>query len=297
MTEQACPQASYDLHLHSYWSYDATADPEFYFKCARKHNVRCIAITDHHVLDSIHDVLSLSARYPEVRAVPAAELGVTTSEGIVVDLLCYGFRKESLGELEGLTDMLHDWQVETGEALSRSMQILGYDFTDEHRLELLNSYRPSEVIEVQGNTQVRNTTVREYFIKRGFIPDADAFPAFMKRVYEIPLSPPFPDADRVVPAVKKSGALIAIAHPFDNFNKADVRQMDALKEECGLDGIECAHPAIPTEYTPLYRDYCIQHELFSVGGSDCHSEDVRQSEFACHEGKDEWLDEFLARLQ
>ena len=82
--------ARYDLHLHTYWSYDALAQPENHFKRARELGVSCFAITDHHVLDSLPEVLEISQRYPEIRVVPSAELTMTTSIGSV-DLLCYGF--------------------------------------------------------------------------------------------------------------------------------------------------------------------------------------------------------------
>ena len=38
--------APYDLHLHSYWSYDATAEVEAHFKRARELGGRYIAITN-----------------------------------------------------------------------------------------------------------------------------------------------------------------------------------------------------------------------------------------------------------
>ena len=79
--------------------------------------------------------------------------------------------------------------------------------------------------------------------------------------------------------------------------------MDALREECQLDGIECINKAlIPPEYAWLYREYCLKNGLFSVAGSDCHSDEDIDKVFAHHEGfnlhkgSDEWLDEFLNRL-
>jgi len=118
----------------------------------------------------------------------------------------------------------------------------------------------------------------------------------MRRVWETAVFPPYPDVAKVVPAVKETGALVAIAHPFGYFGKYDMERMNLLREECSLDGIECAHASIPTEYATRYRAYCTQHGLFSVGGSDCHSDDDAHNSFARHGGKDEWLDEFLYRM-
>jgi 3',5'-nucleoside bisphosphate phosphatase len=287
--------ATYDLHLHTYWSYDATTHPECYFKYARERGVHCIAITDHHVLDSLKDVLAIASNYPDVRAIPSAELTVSTSVGSV-DLLCYGFQEQRSPELTKVLNMYHDWQRAAGGAISKGMQALGHDFSDSYRLQLLQSYRPPEAIDVQGNTHVKNAFLRDYFVERGFISKAEEYGDLMSRVQEHTLFPPYPDVASVVPVVKEAGAVVAIAHPFAYFNKYDIQRMNLLREECSLDGIECAHASVPGEYTTRYRDYCTQHGLFSVGGSDCHSDNIAHNSFARHAGKDEWLDEFLACL-
>ena len=82
--------------------------------------------------------------------------------------------------------------------------------------------------------------------------------------------------------------------------------MDALRQECQLDGIECAHRMVPPELTVFYREYCKKYNLISTGGSDCHNpEDIAEQyaddkspapRFARHIGEDVWLDEFLERI-
>jgi len=292
----------YDLHLHTYWSYDATAHPENYFKRAQELGVRCFAVADHHVLDSLEAVRQIALDYPDVRVIPAAELSVTTSIG-AVDLLCYGFPRELPKKLQQLLDTYHAWQRAAGEARSEGLQALGYDFTDAHRLELLQSYRPSKAIEVQGNTHVKNAVLRKYFVERGFIDREEDYAELMNRARRAVCFPPYPDVADVVPLVKQAGVLVAIAHPYGYFNGYDIPRMDALREECRLDGIECINKTkIPLEYIQLYRAYCVQHSLFSVVGSDCHSDEDIPDVFAHHQGcphhkkSDEWLDEFLERL-
>ncbi|MFH1022631.1 MAG: PHP domain-containing protein [Planctomycetota bacterium] len=292
MASNADIPAAYDLHLHTHWSYDATAEPEGYFKRARELGMRCIAITDHHVMDSLEEVLEIAPRYKGIRVIPSAELTVTTSAGNV-DLLCYGLRPISK-TLAGILDRYHAWQQANGEAISKGMRALNYDFSDAHRLELLQSYRPAKAIRAQGNTHVKEEFLRDYFVKRGFIAKPEDFGNLMKRVRKSVPFPPYPDVAGVVQAVKELGAVIAIAHPFGYFNGYDIRIMDALRRECRLDGIECAHWRTPPEYTIRHRDYCAQNGLFSTGGSDSHSHD--NPAFARHGGNDEWLDEFLDRL-
>lgn len=292
----------YDLHLHTYWSYDATAHPENYFNRAKQLGVRCLAIADHHVLDSLDEVMRIAGEYPEIRAIPSAELTVTTSIGSV-DLLCYGLPRDFSEGLGKILDEYHTWQQENGAAISKGLQALGYDFTDAHRLELLQSYRPSKAMEVQGNTHVKNEVLRQYFLERGFINQKEDYSDLMSQARKAVPFLPYPNVDLVVPAVKGTGALVVIAHPYGYFKGYDVSRMDALCEECCLDGIECVNKNnIPQEYTRLYREYCVQHGLLSTAGSDCHSDEDIQHTFAHHErfpgdeGSDEWLDEFLHRL-
>ena len=287
--------AQYDLHLHTYWSYDAAARVESHFERARELGVRCIAITDHHSLDSLAESRECAKKYPDVVAIPAAELTVTTSIGSV-DLLCYGFPREFSPDLQRLLDSYHTWQLEAGGAWSKGLLALGYDFGDADRLRLLESYRPPHVIAVQGNILANNGLLRDHCVERGFIADADAYDELTDRVREQAPFPPYPRVEEVIPTVKASGAKVAIAHPHGYFRKGDRETMDALARECQLDGIECAHHSIPVEYTPLYRQYCVEYGLFSVAGSDSHHERHVREVFARHGGADDWLEEFLGCL-
>ena len=295
MTNNEAAPASYDLHLHSCWSYDATAHVDRYFRHARELGMRCITITDHHVLDSLPEVLDAARSYPEVITVPSAELTVTTSWG-AMDLLCYGFPLDLSEDLVRMLERYHEWQRETGGAICRGVQALGLEFSDAQRLELLETYRPSRVLKVQGATHVNNARLRDYFIQRGFISSAEEYGSFMSRLREEVAFPPYPAVDAVVPCVKAHGVLVAMAHPHEYFAHGDRRRMDQLREECQLDGIECAHDLVPVEYTAVYRNYCVEHGLFSTGGSDCHGDEDIAEAMARHGGAAEWLEEFLSRV-
>ena len=287
--------APYDLHLHTYWSYDATANLENHYRRAAALGVKCLAITDHHILDSLPDVLEVSSRYPQVTTIPAAELTVHTSIG-AVDLLCYGFPGEIPASLRSVLDAYHTWQQETGAAICRGLQALGHDYTDAHRVELLESYRPARTLQVQGHTHVSNSVQREYFVERGFIANPDAYRDLMQQARQKVSSPDYPAVDFVIPAVKQLGVVVGIAHPHGYFAQGNRQRMDTLREECQLDGVECAHQSVPVDFTPVYRAYCAEHDLFSTGGSDSHSDHDIETKFAGHGGDPAWLDDFLARV-
>lgn len=296
MSEAEPDYAPYDLHLHTYWSYDASAKLENHFERAVATGVRCLAITDHHILDSLPDVVAASAKYPNVCVIPSAELTVTTSIG-AVDLLCYGFPVDIPTSLRRVLDAYHGWQQETGAAICAGMQALGHDYTDAHRGELLKSYRPQPTLNVQGYTHVSNGVQRDYFVERGFIEKADQYRAVLQRAREQVSTPLYPGVDFVIPAVKELGVVVAIAHPHGYFAQADPGRMDTLRQECMLDGIECAHKSVPAQFRSIYRAYCVEHGLFSTGGSDSHTDADIDRRFARHGGEDAWLEEFLARVE
>jgi len=269
---------------------------EIYFRRAKERGMRCIAITDHHHLDASAEVREIAARYPEIRWIPSAELSVTTSIG-GFDLLCYGFALPLSPAMTGVIDRYHAWQCEYGASITRGIRALGHDYTDEDRMALLESYRAERIIEKQGNTHVRNSLQAEYFVKRGFINDVEAYRPLLREAAVAVSPPPLPAVESVVPVVHEAGALIAIAHPCRYFNGVDEKRMETLRAECALDGIECAYPMMPPDLVTQYRAYCVRHDMVSVGGSDCHIEKDLDTRFARHGGQDEWLNEFLARLE
>jgi len=306
VASSAVPYASYDLHLHTCWSYDATNEVESYFRQARERGMRCLAITEHHNLDSLAENLPVAARYPNIRFIISAELTVHCSIG-PVDLLCYGLPRQPAGKLAAVLEDYHQWQRDFGSAISRGMIAAGHDFGDDERLKLLRTYRPERAIAFQGNTHVQVERLRQHFRQMGFTTNQpESFDQLMARADELVPRPHYPAAEKVIPAVKAAGAIVVIAHPAHYFQNNDLKRMDTLRTELSLDGIECAHPKVAPELTTFYREYCCRHGLVSSGGSDSHdpsnlgletdSEFSRSVRFGVHRGAPEWLDELLERL-
>lgn len=294
--------ASFDLHLHSYWSYDSGSTIEYYFRCARHLSVKTIAITEHHTMDSIDEVVEIGKSYPDIEYIPAAELTVHCSIG-AVDLVCLGLPVKAPASLEKMFAEYRQWQRDTGDAISNAMIEAGYKYGAEERLKVLSAYRPARVIHKQGITHVKGYRQRCEFIDNNWATD-ETYADFQQKVFGSASFPNYPAAERVVPEVKKNGGLIFIAHPKGYFLENDLQRMEALKEELSLDGIECAHPSTPDELCKFYREFCLKHNMLSSGGSDCHEEPVpisavnpaEGSKFAQHSGEDRWLEEIKERL-
>ena len=284
--------ATYDLHLHTEWSYDALAKVEDYFQLARERRLRAIAITDHHLMDAYGagDVAAAAAKYPDVRFFAGGELTVHCPLG-TYDLVCLNLPLQpECGELVELWKTYREWQRACGHAYSVNFTRLCGPFDDDARMRLLKSYRAPRIIAKHGNSHVRFATMRDEAIRRGWVRDQDDYWRLYSSFTDVP---DYPEYDYVVPRVKRAGGVVIIAHPYGYFEHDNVKLMDELREMLQLDGIECAHPSVPPEATAFYRDYCVKHGLLSSGGSDLH--EAPFDSLAEHCGQDKWLDELCER--
>ena len=109
-------------------------------------------------------------------------------------------------------------------------------------------------------------------------------------------TPPYPAAEKVVPAVKAAGGVVAMAHPSSYVTAGDTARLDMLCDELSLDGIECAHPALAADLREFCVDHCRRRGLLMTAGSDCHVEEQLDTLFARHGGDPAWLAALLDRL-
>ena len=282
--------ACYDLHLHTEWSYDAFPTVEEYFEMAHDQRVRAIAITDHHTMDGYGDVLAAAAKYPEVGYFCGAELTVHCDVG-EYDLVCLNLPSHPSMELASVWELYHNWQRAYGHAVSVNLCARGFAFDDEERLRLLKTYRPAKAIAVQGNTHVRHWTMMKYCIEHGFCQDGDAYLKLRDSYTNVP---EYPEFDQVIPAVKRAGGIIFLAHPTDYHLEDDRKRLDYLRELFEFDGIEAGHACMNADLVKYFREYCETYGLLSSGGSDLHN--LEKKQFAQHLAPEYWLDEILERV-
>lgn len=292
--------ASFDFHLHSCWSYDATAPVEDYFIMAEKLGVSHIAVTDHHQMDSLPEAVEAAKKHPEINYIPGAELTVHSPKG-TFDMVCLGLPLVPTPELQQVFAAYHNWQRQYGDALCALLSCEGYPYCRQERESLLRRYRPPRTIDVQGITHVQNTLQNDYLVnEKKLFADVEAKNNVISNS-SLTL-PDYPEYDMVIPAVKRAGGLVFIAHPQGYFRKDDLYRMDELREMLDFDGIECAHPSIAQELTPFYRRYCLEHNLLSSAGSDAHSTPECQYQFcphcrfATHIGEKRYVEEILERI-
>ena len=289
-----------DLHLHTPASNDYL-QPEIGYldilKQAAKKGLEIIAFTDHNNVDVRDDWERLAPQYPHVRAVLGAEFDVDSPVG-PHHILAYGFNHPLSPSLDKLLAVYREREHQQAACLCQGIQAQGFDFSEDDLKALIFSARPEHVVSVQGLTPVARLRLKEYCVKRKFLQEGEEVSSLLDRVPEPAL--PLPTADRVIPALKESGALVAAAHPTV-FWRAEGRvvvdfsdrHLDMLRETFQLDGVECGH--MPPSQRQACRAYCTRHGLFSVVGTDLHRADA-PFRLDQHGGSNDWLTEFLERL-
>ena len=288
------PHASYDLHLHTYWSYDALAAPEEFFIQAQRLGLRAIAVTDNHNFDAFGEIRALAPKYPGVHFAAGAEMSARTPHG-VLDIVCLGLPETPTGTWKDILDRSHALQCEWGDAISRECLRIGIPFTREAREQVLRSYRPAHVIDVQGITHVRSTNELEFLFAHGL----KSREQFMDDIVSHAMGDDaFLDSRDIIAAVHDAGGICLWAHPSDYHPVADEKWLDVLREYAPADGIECVN-STPPELAAFYRQYCLKHKMLSSAGSDSHTcplDNPDANGMAKFTADDRWLDELLERI-
>lgn len=287
--------ASYDLHNHTYWSFDGSVPPEAYLWAAQNLGISCIAITEHHHHLSSDDISRAKIEYPDLTVIRAAELTASTSLG-PIDLLCYGIPDKPGPLLTELFEKGIQNSIKSGQLISNSFLKGGISYDDKKRREALLTYKPGHVIDALGTTNVRDNYQMYYFMHRGWVNSEKDYRLLTSKVLKNVERPPFAAASEIRNAVRESGGLIVLAHPAKYLDGLDLKNLERLREECDLDGIECAHYLIPLDLSFKYREYCKTNNLVSTAGSDSHSYMDIERRFGRHGGEETWFEEFFERL-
>ena len=237
-----------NLHLHSTYS-DAEFSPRLLVRLGKALGYKALALTDHET-DAGCEVFRKEAEKEGIETVTGAEFyGKVNGIGCHLTALDFdpnepvlrAYIKESCDLSYAHTKLCFDKGVAEGSIR---------DFTWE---DVLAQTPPGAwfcydtVLNAMQARYMDITGVKDVFIT----PEAKA------------CKPPYPDARRVIEAVRKAGGIIALAHPGEK----GILQVNTLVE-WGLNGIETDHPSIPAERLPLCAEAAEHFGLYRCGGTD-----------------------------
>lgn len=265
-----------DLHTHSTAS-DGQYSPSELVALARERGIDTIALTDHDTTDGIDEAASAGGRIG-LRVIPGVEL--SAKEYNTFHILGYAFDANATA-IAGLCDRMKRRRAE------RNPIILGY---------LRENGMPLELSEVEANAPgglVGRPHFARAMVDRGYVGSvSEAFALWLDtdELHER-MDHGKPSARECVEAIKASGGMASLAHPYQT--GVDDDTLDGIVrtlKDCGLDAIECYYPKYTREQQTYYLELTKKYDLHVTGGSDFHGERVKPGiELAALELELDWL--------
>lgn len=255
MTERLSPASGVDLHLHT-TVHDGRWTPAGLVRHCARQGIHCLAISDHDMVDGIAPAQA-DARELGLIVLPAVEV-TTQWRDQEYHVLVYGSRVTDVGTpLAALLADIHGRQLRCAEhwvqaAARRGMALPSLDAVRRGR-ELMPVY-------------VLGALIRDGHVA-GFAESLD-----LSRSLGVPDVPGAPLAEAVA-AAHATGCVAIIAHPGRNengFATTSHDELDAMRADAPLDGVEVCHPNHPPKLQASYLEYAQRHRLLVSAGSDSH---------------------------
>lgn len=242
--------APVDLQMHTTFS-DGVWTAEELLDHVAGEGFALVAVTDHDQVATSAEVRRLGAERG-VATLMAAELS-SEWEGVLLDLLCFGF-DPARGALEAIGAETRHGQLENIQQTYATLLRQGYKLPSTEEVaarggSLRDIHDIAAVLREHGYT----TGLGDIVDKAGFR-WITAEPA------------------RIVEAAHHDGAVCLIAHPGrgDGFCAFDAPALDRFRDVVPVDGLEVRHPSHSAEQVEMFAAYAREHGLLVSTGSDSH---------------------------
>lgn len=240
-----------DLHIHTCFS-DGADTPEQVVSIAREKELRCIAITDHDILDGIEPALE-AAQGTGLEVIAGVELS-TEYNGADIHILGYCFDRHNTLLKERL-QMFRDVRVARVKKMAEKLRGLGMAITEE------------DIFSLSGSDAVGRPHVAQAMVNKGYVrTTAEAFDAYIAEGCPAYVAKYKQTPHEAIDLVRQAGGVAVMAHPM-------VTMRDELIPgfvKAGLGGVEVYYPNTSKKVIAFYEGLADKHGLIKTGGSDAH---------------------------
>lgn len=245
-----------DLHLHSYYS-DGTQSPEYLVSEAKRLGISPIALNDHNTVKGLKEFLT-EAEKQGVEAVPGIEFSVNYL-GRELHLLAFGIDKKYYAEIEEMMDVYLNIREQTNREMVEALREGGY----------LIDY--DTILAKSGNGYINRSHIGKELVEKGYIGSIrEVFDTLLSKKSPYFRPRKFPDVFEMIEYIGKIGAVSILAHPFLQFNEAELRDFLTEAKNHGLCGMETVYTEYDETTTALARRMAAEFDLLESGGSDYH---------------------------
>jgi predicted metal-dependent phosphoesterase TrpH len=294
-TDRPLPRRRFDLHVHSWYSYDAHLSPEELFAAAEGAGIEALAIADHHNMDGFAAFAEAAAAHPAVRWIPAMEVSVAT-EDAGFDIVALNVPLDAPQRLAEVVDRYRRWMRDFNRCVLAGFAEMGIPFGRGEADRMLDEWRPGPARATQGEVRLPNRGLRPWLVEHGALASGGEYSALLERALEIGGGrPPLPRAEDVMPRFKALGAALMLAHPGRALEARGEAGMDEIVAATQVDGIEVGHTSHTGEQVGRYVRYAGARGLLMSGGTDVHFH-ADLPEIGRHHCRDEWAAALMRRL-
>lgn len=192
--KDAIPRQRFDLHAHSWYSYDAHLSPEELFAEAEAVGLEALAIADHHNMDGFAAFADAAAGHPTVRWVPAMEVSVVTEgagfDGIGFDIVALNVPFDAPERLAGVVDRYRQWMRDLNRCLLAGFAEMGIPFGRVEADRMLTEWRPGPACATQGEVRLPNHGLHSWLVEHGVLAPDDRYDKLLSGGRTV--APPYP---------------------------------------------------------------------------------------------------------
>lgn len=259
-----------DIHSHTTYS-DGSFSVEELLKEAQKVGLKLLSITDHDTIEAHFELQTLNSRNKfDGEIISGIEITTTYKEEII-EILGYGFDLEIMQQfLNNNVLSFEEKQLKEYELIKKQYKKIGVIF-NENNIQFnpkKESCRPAFIMEIK-----KYPENYKFFLNVDSMHTAIGFTR--NEVYN-PKSPLyvnessfFPNLERAIEMIHKSGGLAFLAHPFA-YSPNIANELLNIIENYQLDGLECFYTTFTKDQTNYLVKVCEEKGMYMSGGSDFH---------------------------
>lgn len=256
-----------DLHTHSTAS-DGQYRPAELVRLAQKAGVECLALTDHDTIDGLSEAVR-AGEETGITVLRGIELGA--SEDRHLHIVGLGLR-EDCPEMQALCQKLKDSRDERKYRIAAFLEEKGVGIP------------LSEVEELAKGGVVARPHFAQVLLRHGFVSSTrEAFDRYLDTSEYKRIERYKADAVSCISVIHASGGKAVLAHPCQlHYEPERLEELvRRLKEQAGLDALECYYPEHTPEMVRNYLDLAHRYDLHVSAGSDFHGEKVHADRPLC----------------
>ena len=259
-----------DLHAHTTYS-DGSYNVLDLLNEAQKSKLSLISITDHNTIQAHFELLNPNIRNKfEGEIITGIEI-TTTYKGETIEVLGYGFDIDKMQHfLNDNVLTFEEKQLKEYELIKKQYQKIGVIF-DEKNIQ----FDPK----VESGRIAFAHEIKEYFQNYKFFLNQESITTntgFTRNEVYNPKSPLyvdesslFPNLEKTIEMIHKSGGLAFLAHPFAYSTNIPNDLLNIINNY-ELDGLECFYTTFTDEQTNYLINICKENKMYISGGSDFH---------------------------